>query len=100
MAATGTPRRRSGTDPGSSISPPRTHGWRPWFRSGYLQRRGVGHPIARQMQRRPSAVPPSTFGGPRLQPVDDQQQGKGEQEHHYGDRGGAGVVVLLQLGDN
>ncbi|CAI8721855.1 protein of unknown function [Methylococcus capsulatus] len=38
--------------------------------------------------------------GPPLQQVDGQQQGERDQQHGHRQGGGAGVVVLLQLGDD
>src|SRR3954470_15030671 len=45
------------------------------------------------------AIPPAA-GHPALQRVDDEQQDERRQQHHERDRGCAGVVVLLELGDD
>src|SRR5258707_1391543 len=37
---------------------------------------------------------------PRLQKIDGEQDAEGEREHHNGDRGGARIVVFLQLDDD
>eukprot|EP01022_Parablepharisma_sp_SALTPOND_P004178 TRINITY_DN1187_c2_g1_i1.p1 TRINITY_DN1187_c2_g1~~TRINITY_DN1187_c2_g1_i1.p1 ORF type:complete len:554 (-),score=206.99 TRINITY_DN1187_c2_g1_i1:2173-3834(-) len=43
---------------------------------------------------------PAALAGPGLQQVDGQQQHEGHDQHHHGNGRGAGIVVLLQLGDD
>src|SRR6185503_13128379 len=81
----------------SSVSWIADRAWRPWSRNG--RTRCVRCPALWWL--------PLTSGhlccaavGPALQAVDDEQEGERHHQHDGGDRGGADVVVLLQLGDN
>ena len=87
--------------PSDSVSTTRLDPARIARRRVRLEARRAGAHAGRYGARcRHQAPLPDRRDGPLLQAVDDQQQHERHHQHHGGHRGRAGVVVLLELGDD